>query len=177
VSTSRGQVTADLAYAGAIYASVRAQALGLTVRPADLPHLITIGREVRDAVNRTDLARHPTDPRLSGVYGTIWYDEVGPGHQRNCTVFADGEVDRSPCGSGTSARLALLYADGALHRGENLVHESIIGTTFEARVVDEANDGGQPAVLTEVRGSAYRTGEHTFTLDPADPLGIGFQLR
>ena len=177
VTTSRGRVTADLAYGGAMYASVRAASLGLSVTPADLPHLIAIGREIRDAMNQTDLARHPTDPRLSGVYGTIWYDEVAPGHQRNCTVFADGEVDRSPCGSGTSARLALLYADGTLPRGATLVHESVIGTTFEASVVDEVSDGGRPAVLTEIRGSAYRTGDHTFTLDPDDPLGVGFQLR
>jgi proline racemase len=88
-------------------------------------------------------------------------------------VFADGEVDRSPCGSGTSARCALLAADGALKEGDVLRHDSIIGTTFTARVVGE----GAAGVLTEVEGTAYRTGEHRFTLDERDDLGTGFVLR
>ena len=89
------------------------------------------------------------------------------------TVFADGEVDRSPCGSGTSARCALLAADGLLGDGALLRHESIVGSTFYARVLGTTPEG----VLTEVEGMAYRTGEHTFTLDPRDPLGTGFVLR
>jgi proline racemase len=100
-----------------------------------------------------------------------------PLRQRNVTVFADGEVDRSPCGSGTSARLALLERAGELPRGEELVHEGIAGAEFRARVVGDAEVAGRPAVLTEVEGSAYRTGAHAFTLDPADPLGEGFLLR
>jgi proline racemase len=85
------------------------------------------------------------------------------------TIFADGEVDRSPCGSGTSARCALL----GLREGEVLRHDSIVGSTFHARVVGETDEG----VLTEVEGTAYRTGEHRFVLDPRDPLGTGFVLR
>ena len=155
VTTSRGEVNVDLAYGGAIYASVRAGDLGLTVTPADLPELIAIGREIRSMLDATDLARHPTRPRLSGVYGTIWYEDLGPSpgprrarHQRNCTVFADGEVDRSPCGSGTSARLALLHADGTLPPGAILRHDSIIATTFEAHVVAEVTADGRAAVVT-----------------------------
>ena len=93
------------------------------------------------------------------------------------TVFADGEVDRSPCGSGTSARLALLDAAGQLPRGAALRHLSIVGSEFTGRVVGEAEVAGRPAVVTEVEGSAYRTGAPTFTLDPDDPLGEGFLLR
>ena len=145
--TTRGEVTVDLSYGGAIYASVRAADLGLAVTPSHLTDLIAIGREIRVAVNDTEHARHPTRPRLSGVYGTIWYDDLGPTgtgrHQRNCTVFADGEVDRSPCGSGTSARLALLHADGTLPVGATLRHDSVIGTTFEAQVVARDHRGGQ----------------------------------
>ena len=89
------------------------------------------------------------------------------------TIFADGEVDRSPCGSGTSARCALLAADGTLGQGDVLRHDSIVGSTFLARVVGQTGDG----VLTEVEGMAYRTGEHRFVLDPRDPLGTGFVLR
>ena len=91
-------------------------------------------------------------------------------HQRNVTVFADGEVDRSPCGSGTSARLALLDAAGG--RGV-LTHDSIVGTTFSARVVERRDEG----VVTEVVGQAFKTGEHRFVLDPRDPVGTGFVLR
>jgi proline racemase len=93
------------------------------------------------------------------------------------TIFADGEVDRSPCGSGTSARLALLDAAAELARGEDLLHESIVGTAFSARVVGDADVAGRPAVVTEVGGSAHRTGEHEFVLDPRDELGTGFLLR
>ena len=117
----------DVAYGGAIYASVPAADLGLEVVPERLVELIAAGREIKRALEGTEAARH-ADDRLSGIYGTILYDELGPLHQRNVTVFADGEVDRSPCGSGTSARLALLD----LEPGQVLRHDSIVGTTFSA---------------------------------------------
>jgi proline racemase len=188
VDTSRGPIRVAVSYGGAMYASALAAELGLAVTPAHLTDLIAVGREIRDQLNIAGLAQHPTQPRLSGVYGTIWYDELGHRdgqvHQRNCTVFADGEVDRSPCGSGTSARLALLHAGGALDLdgrpgSATLRHDSIVGTTFLGRVLGmSAGTGDSPdTVRTEVRGSAYRTGEHRFTLDPDDPLGEGFQLR
>ena len=155
------------------------------------------------ALNDTEWARHPGDPRLDGVYGTILFDDLGQydtsggdgrdlgghdsgqprggPHQRNVTVFADGEVDRSPCGSGTSARLALLAADGRLGAGQVLRHDSIIDTTFLGRVAAEVEvDLGaehRPAVITEVAGMAYRTGAATFGIDADDPLGTGFVLR
>jgi proline racemase/trans-L-3-hydroxyproline dehydratase len=122
---------------------------------------------------------HPLEPELRDVYGVIFWQEEGqdPLTQRNVTVFADGEVDRSPCGSGTSARLALLDKSGRLPRGEDLRHLSVVDTEFRARVVRDAEVAGLPAVITEVEGSAYRTGEHDFTLDPHDSLGEGFLLR
>ncbi|HEX6742895.1 MAG TPA: proline racemase family protein [Solirubrobacteraceae bacterium] len=166
-------VAVDVAYGGAIYASAPASRFGLRVVPDDLPALIAAGRAVKQALEGTEVARHPDDERLSGIYGTILYEEVGPLHQRNVTIFADGEVDRSPCGSGTSARCALLAADGLLGQGDVLRHDSIVGSTFTARVVGSVADG----VLTEVEGMAYRTGEHRFVLDPRDPLGTGFVLR
>jgi proline racemase len=162
-----------VSYGGAIYASVRAEHLGLRVVPDDLPALIAAGRAVKAALEGTGVARHPTDERLSGIYGTILYEDLGNLHQRNVTIFADGEVDRSPCGSGTSARCALLAADGTLREGDVLRHDGIVGSTFRARVVGHTSDG----VLTEVEGMAYRTGEHRFVLDPRDPLGSGFVLR
>jgi len=152
---------------------VPAARFGLRVVPQDLPQLIAAGREVKLALQGSDVARHPTDERLSGIYGTILYEEVADLHQRNVTIFADGEVDRSPCGSGTSARCALLAGEGALHEGQVFRHDSIIGTTFTAQVVASSDAG----VVTEVEGTAYRTGEHRFVLDPRDPLGTGFVLR
>jgi len=163
----------DVAYGGAIYASVPAARFGLRVVPEDLGRLIAAGREVKLALQGADVARHPTDDRLSGIYGTILYEELADLHQRNVTIFADGEVDRSPCGSGTSARCALLADEGALHEGQVLRHDSIIGTTFAARLVG----GTEAGLITEVEGMAYRTGEHRFVLDPRDPLGAGFVLR
>jgi proline racemase len=166
-------VPVDVAYGGAIYASVAAASFGLAVEAGRLPELIAAGREVKRALEGTDVARHPTDDRLSGIYGTIIHDEISELHQRNVTIFADGEVDRSPCGSGTSARCALLAEDGVLGAGQVLRHDSIVGSTFLARILAHTPAG----VMTEVEGMAFRTGTHRFTLDPRDPLGTGFVLR
>jgi proline racemase/trans-L-3-hydroxyproline dehydratase len=172
LDTGLGTVTVDVSYGGAIYASVPAAAFGLTVTPDRHRELIAAGRAVQLALAGTGAARHPGDDRLSGIYGTILYDELpatesGP-RQRNVTVFADGQVDRSPCGSGTSARLALLADE--LAGGAVLTHDSIVGSTFLGRVVGTTEADGRPAVHTEIDGCAYRTGEHVFTLDPRDPL-------
>ena len=177
VQTSRGTASVDLSFSGAIYASVSAESLGLDVSPQHYPELIAIGREIKWALNDHPAARHPDDDRLSGVYGTILFEELGETdstvHQHNVTIFADGEVDRSPCGSGTAARLALLAAAGRIAPGQTLIHDSIVGTRFLARVA--SSDG--ETIIPEVDGMAYRTGEHSFTLDPADPIGTGFVLR
>ncbi len=165
-------VVVDLAYGGALYASVPAERLGLRVEAAQLPQLIEAGRAVKRALEGTAVAQH-ADARLGGIYGTIIWEEAGPLHQRNVTIFADGEVDRSPCGSGTSARLALLADEGALGEGDVLRHDSIVDTTFLARIVGATPEG----VLTEVEGTAYRTGEHRFVLEERDTLGTGFVLR
>ncbi|MEU8975801.1 proline racemase family protein [Streptomyces monashensis] len=182
VATSRGDVLVDIGYGGAIYAHLDAASVGLAVTPEHYPDLIAIGREVKWALNDTEYARHPVDDRLSGIYGTILYDDLGSDengnpHQRNVTVFADGQVDRSPCGSGTCSRVAVLAAAGHLKPGQTLVHDSIVGTRFHARIARELTADGFPGVVPEVTGTAYRTGEHRFELDPADELGTGFVLR
>ncbi len=163
----------DVAYGGALYAFAPAAHWGLRVAPDDLPGLIAVGRRVKRELEGSEAARHPDDARLSGIYGTILYEVLAPRHQRTVAIFADGEVDRSPTGSATSARTALLVADGALAAGARWRADSIIGTTFYARAIGQAPDG----LLTEVEGTAYRTGEHRFFLDPQDPLGTGFVLR
>ena len=181
VSTSRGEAQVDVSYGGAIYASLPAGRLGLSVEPEHLGDLIRVGREIKWALDAGEHARHPTDARLDGVYGTIWFDELGDSagqvHQRNVTVFADGEVDRSPCGSGTAARIAVLAADGRLPAGTVLRHDSIVGSTFVGSVVGEVDLDGRAAVVPQVTGMAYRTGDHVFSIDPHDPLVPGFVLR
>jgi proline racemase len=181
LDTTRGLVTVDISYGGAYYGSVSAADVGITVEPANVSAFIELGRDIKDRLNKAEVATHPEDPRLSGVYGLIFYEDVSddtvPLRQRNVTVFADGEVDRSPCGSGTSARLALLHRDGRIRVGERLVHESVIRTEFGAEVVEETEAYGRPAVVTEVTGRAHRTGYHQFVLDPEDDLGTGFTLR
>jgi proline racemase len=179
VETSRGEVTADVAYGGAFYACIDARAVGLTVEPRNLEAFIALGREAKREIEAAHDIAHPEQPELRDVYGVIfWQDEAGDSFtQRNVTIFADGEVDRSPCGSGTSARLALLDARGELTRGEPLRHLSIIGSEFTGRVVGDARVAGRRAVVTEITGSAYRTGHHEFVLEPGDELGTGFLLR
>jgi proline racemase len=179
VATAAGDAVASLCFGGAIYACVSAKSLGLAVTPSHLPALIALGREIKWALN--DSAHHPSDARLSGVYGTIFFDDLGRDgdvlHQRNVTIFADGEVDRSPCGSGTCARVADLFDSGALRPGQELRHDSIIGTRFRARVLSSVIAEGRPAVIPQISGMAYPIGESTFTIDPDDPLVPGFVLR
>jgi len=186
VPTSRGPVPVDVAFGGAFYGSVDVRSIGLDVSRSSLPALIALQRELRPALDARLAPRHPDVPDLAGIYGVIFWqaepDEPDAGLvQRNVTVFADGEVDRSPCGSGTSARLALLDAatgGGPLPREAVLRHRSIVDSVFTGRVVGEGPEvGGRPTVITEVEGSAFRTGRHAFELDPHDALGTGFLLR
>ena len=160
----------DVAFGGAFYASLEEQ-----VEPAELPRLIELGRAIKADLEKTHAIVHPDEPELRDVYGVIfWQDESAqPLTQRNVTVFADGEVDRSPCGSGTSARLALLHGEGRLATGEPLRHLGIVGSEFTGRVVEETPAG----VVTEIEGSAHLTGRHEFVLEPGDELGEGFLLR
>jgi len=169
-----GEHTVDVAYGGAFYASLEER-----VELAELPRLIELGREIKRELEAWQDVVHPLEPELRDIYGVVFWQEEGdaPLTQRNVTVFADGEVDRSPCGSGTSARLALLDRSGRLPRGAELVHRSIVDTVFTGRVVGDDEVAGIPAVITEVEGSAFRTGEHVFTRDPDDPVGDGFLLR
>jgi proline racemase len=166
--------TVDVAFGGAFYASLEER-----VEPGELPRLVELGREIKRELEAWQGVVHPLEPELRDVYGVVFWQEEGeqPLTQRNVTVFADGEVDRSPCGSGTSARLALLEKSGRLPRGAELRHLSIVDTAFRGRVVGDAEVAGIPAVVTEIVGAAFRTGEHLFSLDPHDALGDGFLLR
>ena len=165
----------QVSFGGAFYASVEER-----VDPAELPRLIELGRRVKAELEAEQEFVHPLEPELRGIYGVIFWQDEGDGPplvQRNVTVFADGEVDRSPCGSGTSARLALLRAEGRIGVGDEFVHRSIVGSEFRASIVGETEVAGRPAVITEVEGSAHLTGRHEFVLEPGDELGLGFLLR
>lgn len=182
VTTGRGACRIDLGWGGAFYACLDAASVGLQVTPNNLPALIAVGREVKAALAGDPRIEHPTDPRLSGVYGTIIFDDLGTLstgelHQRNVTIFADGQVDRSPCGSGTAARVAVLAATGKLADQQTLVHDSIVGSRFTATVHAQVTENDRPAVVPVVTGSAYRVGSSLFTIDPHDPLVPGFVLR
>lgn len=179
LGTSAGRVRVDLSYGGATYAQVRAADLGLAVTPEHYGVLVRLGREIKWALDGHPAARHPSDDRLSGVYATMWFDELpdapeGP-HQRNLVIFADGQADRSPCGSGTGARCATLRARGILAPGQTLRHDSIIGTTFLARAED-APGGAPGTVLPVIVGTASRCGEGVAILREDDELGAGFLL-
>jgi len=164
-----------------MYVSLDAALVGLKVDADHYSQLIAIGREIKWLLNDAPVAQHMSDPRLSGVYGTIIYEDLGKTatgiHQRNVTIFADGEVDRSPCGSGTSARIALLHAEGKLSEGDVLTHDSIVNSRFLGRIVGTASADGYDAVIPEVSGNAYPTGEHTFIFEEDDEVGLGFVFR
>ncbi|MEC8947045.1 MAG: proline racemase family protein [Actinomycetota bacterium] len=179
VDTSLGPVTAHVSFGGAFYASVAVDDLPVSCRPDNVDQLITLGREVKAFLDDHPSVVHPSDDRLSGLYGTILHEDVQPPsreaclHQRNVTIFADGQVDRSPCGSGTCARMALLHHDGRLEVGDPFHHEGVAGGTFEARI-EAVTDTG---IIPSVEGSSHRHATTKFTLDPHDPVGLGFLFR
>ncbi len=174
-----GRVTCDVAFGGAFYAFVEADALGLELVPSEVGRVLDVGRRVRVAVAAALDVRHPGGAEdLGFLYGTILTAPArAGGHSRHACVFADGELDRSPTGTGVAARAALLHADGLLEAGRWIGIESLVGTRFDVRVLRRADVGGLPAVVPEVAGSAHLTGRHEFLLDPRDPLAGGFLLR
>jgi proline racemase len=174
-----GQVRYDIAFGGAFYAFVQAEEVGVTCTPGDFRPLIEKGIAIKRAVVADRPIPHPFEPDLSFLYGTIF---IGPpqgrdAHSRNICIFAEGEVDRCPTGTGVSARLAIHHARGEIGVGEPMVVESIIGSRFTGRIVETTAFGPYPALIPEVEGTAHITGRHEFLIDPADPLRDGFILR
>ncbi|MDT8340379.1 MAG: proline racemase family protein [Longimicrobiales bacterium] len=174
-----GAVRCDLGFGGAFYAFVDAGALGLPLRPEAVGPLVEAGRAIKAAVQAHAPPHHPGEPDLSFLYGTIF---TGPAvdpahHSRHVCVFADGEVDRSPTGTGVSARLALLRARGRARIGQTLTFESIIGSRFRGRIVEEGRHFGLDTVVPEVEGRAFITARSRFLFDPADPFREGFLVR
>jgi proline racemase len=172
------KIPVDVAFGGAFYAIVDAEAAGVPIDGAHLPELRKLGMTIAREVERLRRVVHPNDPGLEGIYGTIFTApaHLPDAHLRNVTIFADAEVDRSPCGTGTAAVMAVLNDMGLLLDDLPFVHESIVGTTFTGRVVDRLEVGARPAIVPEIEGSAWITGEHTFLIDGDDPLKAGFRL-
>jgi proline racemase len=174
-----GAVRYDLGFGGAFYAYCKAEDLGVRIVPEEIRKLIEIGMAVKRAVMESLDIKHPFEEDLGFLYGTII---DGPplgkdAHSRNVCIFAEGEVDRSPTGTGVSGRVALEHAKGRLAVGEPLVIESLIGTRFTGRVLRETTFGEYAAIIPEVEGSAWITGRHEFLIAPDDPLKDGFILR
>jgi trans-L-3-hydroxyproline dehydratase len=174
-----GKLRCDIGFGGAFYAYVDAEALGLELVPEQIGRIIECGMTIKRAVMDQYTIRHPDgDSELEFLYGTIFFSPaVGDAHSRNVCVFAEGEVDRSPTGTGVSGRVALLHARGELEPGEWITIESLIGTSFDVQVARTTNCGSLPAVVPEVAGTAHLTGRHEFWIDPDDPLRAGLLLR
>ena len=172
------KVPVDVAFGGAFYAIVDAEAAGVPIDAAHLPELRTLGMTIAREVEKLRRVMHPADAGLEGIYGTIFTApaQLPDAHLRNVTIFADAEVDRSPCGTGTAAVMAVLNDMGLLLDDVPFVHESIVGTTFKGRVVERVEVEGRMAIVPEIEGSAWITGEHTFLIDGDDPLKSGFRL-
>lgn len=175
-----GRFTVDIAFGGTFYAVLPAKLMGLSIVPQQIEQLAAVGEAIKKAVNAKLIIKHPFEEDLGFLYGTIL---TGPPedpshHSRNVCIFANAEVDRSPTGPGVSARLALHYAKGEITDNQQIIIESILGTasTFSGQVVDRAQVGPYEAIVPEVSGTAFITGQHEFIIDPQDKLGQGFLL-
>jgi proline racemase len=171
-------IPVDVAFGGAFYAIVDAESAGLAVDASRLGELRRLGMEIKREVERLRQVSHPEDAGLRGIYGTIFTAPAQhpEAHLRNVTIFADAEVDRSPCGTGTAAVMAVLSEMGMLTEESPFVHESIVGTLFVGRIAGRRPVGEHAAIVPEIQGSAWITGEHTFLIDGDDPLRAGFRL-
>ena len=179
VETIVGPVRADISFGGAFYTLVDAADLEIEVLPENTGQLTRLGMEIKRAVEREIEVVHPEEPELEGIYGTILSGppESADADGRNITIYADGAVDRSPCGTGTSAKLACLHADGRISFDQPYIHESVIGTTFTGRVLSDTSVGPYPGVETEIAGQGFLTGFHQFVVDLHDSTAGGFLVR
>ena len=173
-----GRIKYDLAFGGAYYAIVNTDDLGLELEPKDVNKIINFGMSIKRAVIEKEEIMHPTEPEMNFLYGTIFTSKPTKRntHSRTICVVANGEVDRSPTGTGVSARAAVHYARKEINLGDPITIESIIGSTFTVRVLDETKIGEKDAVIPQVLGTANITGMNTFWIDPLDKKGQGFIL-
>ncbi len=175
---SEGVLTVDLAFGGAFYAVVPAARLGRTAGLDDLETLKAVSRRIKTFIDHAHPVVHPSEPGLRGLYGTIFTapSRHPAARQRNVTIFADAQVDRSPCGTGTCAQMALAYTRGELALDVPFQTESLIDTVFSGRITGVTAVAGQPAIMPEITGSGHITGFHQFILEETDPLPGGFLI-
>ncbi len=172
-----GRVGYDMAFGGNFYALVAAESVGLELDPANADELIASGLAIIAAIERGNRPCHPLDPAIAGCKHVVFHTAGRDGADaRNATAIHPGWLDRSPCGTGTSARMAQLHARGRLALGQEFVNESMIGSRFIGRLVEEATAGDLPAVVPEITGRAWITGMGQYLLDPSDPFPAGFAL-
>ncbi|MCY4172403.1 MAG: proline racemase family protein [Bacteroidetes bacterium] len=174
-----GRIHYDLAFGGAYYAYVNIRDLGLEATSSHYSEIVRLGIMIKESIANSTSIVHPEEPDLGFLYGVIFIDSAhsANAHSRHVCVFADGEVDRSPTGTGVSARLALLVAKREIRLEQPIRIESIIGTSFVGQATQEISYGEYKAIIPEVKGRAFITGQHTFYIDPDDPLKYGFRLR
>jgi proline racemase/trans-L-3-hydroxyproline dehydratase len=176
---SLGPITGDVAYGGNWYFYIRAADLNVRVRPEEIVSLLMKGARVKTAADDQIKLEHPTKSEVTSKFlgVMITEDHTEPGvNQRNILVLGPRHFDRSPCGTGTCGSLAILYSRGKLKRNEAFVNESVLGTTFIGKIVDEVTVGTYAGIIPEVTGSAYITGFQQFVVDPEDPLREGFYI-
>lgn len=171
-----GKIEVDTVCVGGFFVMVRSEWIGLALEATNSRALIDLGMDVIEQANQQLTVRHPTRPEVRTVDVAEFYDDPGPVAEQGKSVVIYGErhMDRSPCGTGTAAKLTLLHHQGRLPPGRPFVNRSPLGTAFEASVLEESRLGDLPAVVVEIRGSAHITGVHSFVLDPDDPFPGGF---
>ncbi|HEY1213081.1 MAG TPA: proline racemase family protein [Bryobacteraceae bacterium] len=174
-----GEVKLDIAYGGNFYGLVDARSVGLSLQPECAANIVSTAIRIREAVNASIEVIHPEIPVIRGMTHVEFFEDPQSPEAdcRNAVVIPPGGIDRSPCGTGTSAKVATLYAKGHLALNEEFVHESITGSLFYAKVLREVRAGSLPAVIPQIAGSAWVTGLHHFVFDPSDPLRQGFLLQ
>lgn len=173
-----GTLPTDVAFGGMFYALVDATKLGFQLTPDEARDLALLGEKVRAAARAQLSVVHPGNPGIAGVsIVQLNAPYAGPGQPtRNTCIVAPGRSDRSPTGTGTCARMAVLHARGQMGVGDTLIHESLIGSRFEGRIVGTTTIEGRPAILPTLTGRAWITGLHTYLLDPGDPWPEGYLL-
>ena len=175
-----GEITVDVAYGGMIYVIVDAKALGFDVVPEEARALVELGERIKAAAAEQIPAVHPENPEIHTINQTMFAapleDMPGGKTSRNAVIVSPGRIDRSPCGTGTSARLAVLHARQLIGPDEQFLHRSILETEFTAEIAGLASVGGKPAIVPRIAGSAWITGIHQHVLDPTDPFPTGYRL-
>lgn len=178
--TGVGTLHVDVAYGGMIYVLVSADSVGAQIAPDEAAHLVELGERIKAAAAEQIPAVHPENPEIHTINQTLFAGPVQRQGERlvsrNAVVVSPGRMDRSPCGTGTSARLAVMHARGEIAVGERLTHQSIIGSEYEGSILETLSVGHQPAIRPQITGGAWITGFHQYVLDRTDPFPTGYTL-